>query len=122
MLRYHRFLIGRLWIPEYGSADDPEQFATLLRYSPYQNVTPDTVYPATLLATAEADSRVDPLHARKMAARLQAANSGPHPILLWIEQRAGHGKGKPLDKQIETKVDQWIFFGQQLCREPGTLE
>ena len=73
MLRYHRFLIARLWIPEYGSPDEPAQFAWLRAYSPYHHVRPGTAYPAVLLATAESDTRVDPMHARKMAARLQAA-------------------------------------------------
>ncbi len=73
MLRYHKFLIARLWIPEYGSADDPEQYKFIAKYSPYQHVKPGTAYPAVLLTTAAADSRVDPLHARKMAALLQAA-------------------------------------------------
>ncbi len=122
MLRYHKFLIGSLWIPEYGSADDPDQFAWLLAYSPYHNVKAETAYPAALFTAAESDSRVDPLHARKMAARVQAANNGPHPILLWIERQAGHGKGKPLDKLVETKVDQWIFFQQQLVGPPGAVE
>ena len=75
MLRYHKFLIARLWIPEYGSADDPEQFKWLYAYSPYQHVKDGTAYPAVLIEAAESDSRVDPLHARKMTARLQAATS-----------------------------------------------
>ena len=75
MLRYHKFLIARLWIPEYGSADDAEQFKWLHAYSPYQHVKDGTAYPAVLIEAAESDSRVDPLHARKMAARLQAATS-----------------------------------------------
>ena len=75
MLRYHRFLIGALWVPEYGDPDDPDEFAVLAAYSPYQHVVDGTRYPATLITTAESDSRVDPLHARKFAARLQAATS-----------------------------------------------
>lgn len=114
MLRYHHFLIARLWIPEYGSADDPAQFPFLHAYSPYHHVQPETEYPAVLLTTAESDSRVDPLHARKMAALLQASNASPHPILLRVETRAGHGIGKPLSKVIEEQTDVWSFLFWQL--------
>src|SRR5690606_9152333 len=114
MLRYHKFLIGSLWVPEYGSADDPEQLAWLAAYSPYHQVRDGTPYPAVLLTAAASDTRVDPLHARQMAARLQAATSGDQPILLWVERKAGHGAGKPLDMFIDTKVDQWMFFQRQL--------
>ena len=73
MVRYHHFRIAKLWIPEYGSADDPEAFQWLIAFSPYHNVSEGTCYPATLLTTGEEDSRVDPMHARKMAALLQWA-------------------------------------------------
>jgi len=109
MLRYHRFLIARLWIPEYGSADDPEQFRWLRAYSPYHHVRSGVSYPAVLLATAESDSRVDPMHARKMAARLQASTSSDRPILLRLEARAGHGAGKPLSKVLDEMTDTWTF-------------
>ncbi|MBA3555818.1 MAG: S9 family peptidase [Gemmatimonadales bacterium] len=109
MLRYHRFLIARLWIPEYGSADDPEQFRWLRAYSPYHHVRDGVRYPAILLATAESDSRVDPLHARKMAARLQAATASNRPVLLRLESRAGHGAGKPLSKVLDELTDTWTF-------------
>jgi prolyl oligopeptidase len=109
MLRYHRFLIARLWIPEYGSADDPEQFRWLRAYSPYHHVRAGVSYPAVLLATAESDSRVDPMHARKMAARLQASTSSERPILLRLEARAGHGAGKPLSKVLAEMTDTWTF-------------
>ncbi|HEX6106331.1 MAG TPA: prolyl oligopeptidase family serine peptidase [Gemmatimonadales bacterium] len=114
MLRYHRFLIARLWIPEYGSADDPEQFQWLRAYSPYHHVCDGVVYPAVLLATAEGDSRVDPLHARKMAARLQAASSSGRPVLLRLESRAGHGAGKPLAKILDELTDTWTFVFSEL--------
>ena len=109
MLRYHRFLIARLWIPEYGCADDPEQYRWLRAYSPYHHVRAGAPYPAVLLATAESDTRVDPLHARKMTARLQAASSSEHPILLRLEGKAGHGAGKPVSKVLEELVDTWSF-------------
>ena len=114
MLRYHRFLIARLWIPEYGSAEDPDQFPWLRAYSPYHHVRDGVAYPAVLLATAESDSRVDPLHARKMAARLQAATSSARPILLRLEARAGHGAGKPLNKVLEELTDTWAFVFSEL--------
>ena len=109
MLRYHRFLIARLWIPEYGSAEDPAQFGWLRAYSPYHHVRDGVAYPAVLLATAESDTRVDPMHARKMAARLQAATASSRPILLRLESRAGHGAGKPLNKMLEELTDTWAF-------------
>ena len=114
MLRYHRFLIARLWIPEYGSADDPVQFRWLRDYSPYHRVREGVAYPAVLLATAESDTRVDPMHARKMAARLQAATSTDRPILLRLESRAGHGAGKPLSKVMDELSDSWTFVFSEL--------
>jgi prolyl oligopeptidase len=114
MLRYHNFLIARLWIPEYGSADNPEQFRWLRAYSPYHHVKAGVRYPAVLLATAESDTRVDPMHARKMAARLQAATAGDRPILLRLESRAGHGAGKPLSKVLEELTDSWTFVFSEL--------
>jgi prolyl oligopeptidase len=114
MLRYHKFLIARLWIPEYGSADDPTQLAWLHAYSPYHHVKDGTAYPAVLLEAAESDSRVDALHARKMAARLQAATSSDQPILLRLETRAGHGAGKPRGKMLDELTDSWSFLFWQL--------
>jgi prolyl oligopeptidase len=116
MIRYHHFRIARLWIPEYGGADDPEQFAWLLVYSPYHRVEPGTDYPAVLFTTAESDSRVDPMHARKMAALLQS--HGPRrPVLLRVETEAGHGQGKPLSKRIAEQTDIWSFLALQLGLE-----
>ncbi|MDF3052421.1 MAG: Prolyl oligopeptidase, partial [Geminicoccaceae bacterium] len=114
MLRYHQFLIARLWIPEYGSADDPEHFHWLRAYSPYHQVRSGVAYPAVLLATAESDTRVDPMHARKMAARLQAATSAERPVLLRLEARAGHGAGKPLSKVLQELTDSWTFVFSEL--------
>ena len=82
MIRYHRFLAARYWVPEYGSSEDPEQFRYLLAYSPYHTVQAGTAYPATLFITGDGDTRVAPLHARKMTALLQAANGGRSPILI----------------------------------------
>ena len=114
MLRYHRFKIARLWIPEYGSADDPEQFKWLHAYSPYHHVGQAVAYPAMLSMTGDSDSRGAPLHAWKMAARLQAATGGDRPIMLRMESKAGHGAGKPLSKIIDAQADQWVFLVHQL--------
>ncbi len=114
MLRYHLFLIARLWIPEYGSAEDAEQFGWLRAYSPYHHVRAGAKYPAVLLATAESDTRVDPMHARKMAARLQAATGSDRPILLRLEAKAGHGAGKPLSKLLDELTDSWSFVFHEL--------
>jgi prolyl oligopeptidase len=114
MVRYHRFRIARLWIPEYGSAEDAGQFKYLYAYSPYHHVQTGAKYPGVMFTTAESDSRVDPMHARKMAALLQAASGSDNPILLWTEQKAGHGVGKPLHMRIADYVDQWTFFEWQL--------
>jgi prolyl oligopeptidase len=122
MLRYQHFLIGALWVPEYGDPDDPGEFETLLSYSPYHRVIDGTRYPAVLITTAEADARVDPMHALKFAARLQAATSAPeeNPVLLRLESRAGHGSGKPAWKQAEEHADTWSFLAWQLgLSDPG---
>jgi prolyl oligopeptidase len=110
MLRYEKFSIARFWIPEYGTAEDPKQFPFLYAYSPYQHVTAGTAYPAVLLTTAESDSRVAPLHAMKMAARMQAATSSDRPILLRVEAKAGHGQGRPVSKTIEEAADTYSFL------------
>ncbi|MFH2054834.1 MAG: prolyl oligopeptidase family serine peptidase, partial [bacterium] len=114
MIRYHQFLIARFWIPEYGSSEDPEQFKYIYKYSPYHNIKQGVSYPATLLTAGESDGRVHPLHARKMAAALQAANSGDNPILILVERRAGHGQGKPTSMALEESADEWTFLFWQL--------
>lgn len=116
MVRYHRFRLGRLWIPEYGSPEDREAFQVLLGYSPYHCVVDGTSYPPILLTTGEGDSRVDPMHARKMAARLQAAANSW--VLLRVEARAGHGQGKPLSKVVEEATDIWSFLFMTLDLSP----
>jgi prolyl oligopeptidase len=114
MLRYHRFLIAKLWIPEYGSADDPNQFEWLYAYSPYHHVNEQTAYPAVLFITAESDTRVDPMHARKMTAALQHASSSGLPVLLRTETKAGHGAGKPVSKVADEYADLYAFVLWQL--------
>jgi prolyl oligopeptidase len=120
MIRYQNFQIAKLWIPEYGSSDDPEQFQSLYAYSPYHHVRKGMVYPAVLFMTADSDSRVDPMHAKKMAALMQAdaVNGSEHPILLRIESKAGHGAGKPLSKIIEENIDIYSFLFWQLGVKP----
>ncbi len=118
MLRYQNFQIAKLWIPEYGTAENPEQFKWLYAYSPYQHVKAGVEYPAILFTTADSDSRVDPMHAKKMTALMQASakngGSRTRPILLRVETKAGHGQGKPITKQIEEGTDVWSFLFWQL--------
>jgi prolyl oligopeptidase len=116
MVRFPQFLIARLWTEEYGDPDVAEEFSWLHAYSPYHRVVDGTCYPAVLLTTAEGDTRVDPLHARKMAARLQAATSCAHerPVLLHQEGRAGHGQGKPVAKRVAEQADVLAFLTWQL--------
>lgn len=116
MLRYQQFQIAKLWIPEYGSSDNTKQFEYLHAYSPYHHVKPGTLYPAVLFMTAERDTRVDPMHAIKMAALLQteAANGPDRPILLRVDAKAGHGVGKPITKLVDDAVDMWSFLYWQL--------
>ncbi len=113
MVRYHQFLVARYWVPEYGSSEDPEQFKTLYAYSPYHRVTPGAKYPATMFVTGDADTRVAPLHARKMAALLQAQTGSDYPILLHYDTKSGHMGTRPMGKVIEDLLDQLCFlFGQ----------
>jgi prolyl oligopeptidase len=120
MLRYQNFQIAKLWVPEYGSSDDPEQFKWLYAYSPYQHVKDGTLYPSVMFMTADTDTRVDPMHAKKMAARMQAAaaNGPDKPILLRIESKAGHGAGKPVAKLVEEGTDVWSYLFWQLGVKP----
>ncbi len=113
MVRYHNFLIAKLWIPEYGSPEDSTQFQWLYAYSPYHHVVDGTAYPATLFLTGDSDSRVDPMHAVKMTARVQAATSSDAPILLRFDRKSGHA-GMPLSKTIEEYTDIWSFVFWQL--------
>jgi prolyl oligopeptidase len=118
MIHYQDFQIAKLWIPEYGTSESPEQFKWLYAYSPYHHVKPGTLYPAILFMTADTDTRVDPMHAKKMTAEMQAearnGTSHTRPILLRIESKAGHGAGKPVTKQIEEFTDVYAFLFWQL--------
>lgn len=119
MLHFQDFQIAKLWIPEYGTAEKAADFKWLYAYSPYHHVKPGVEYPAILFMTADTDTRVDPMHAKKMAAEMQAEakNGTTHtrPILLRIETKAGHGAGKPVTKQIEEFTDVYSFLFWQLA-------
>jgi prolyl oligopeptidase len=111
MLRYHKFTVGRYWIPEYGNAEaSAEQFKFLYAYSPLHNIKKGVVYPPILITTADTDDRVAPLHAKKFAAALQSAITGDNPVLLRVETKAGHGGGKPTSKIIEESSDIYAFL------------
>jgi prolyl oligopeptidase len=115
MLRYQKFLVARFWVSEYGSADDPEQFKYLYAYSPYHHAQPGTKYPAVILFSGDADTRVAPLHARKMTALLQTATGSVRPVLLRYETKAGHSRGGlPVTMQIEEQTDVLGFLLWQL--------
>jgi prolyl oligopeptidase len=122
MLHYQDFQIAKLWIPEYGTSENPEQFKWLYAYSPYHHVKSGAEYPAVLFMTADTDTRVDPMHAKKMSALMQAearnGTSRTRPILLRIESKAGHGAGKPVTKQIEEFTDVYSFLFWQLGVKP----
>jgi prolyl oligopeptidase len=114
MLRFHKFTIGSAWTSDYGSPDNPKDFAVLRKYSPVHNIRPGTQYPPTLIITADHDDRVVPLHSFKYAAELQHAQEGKAPILIRIEPSAGHGAGKPTAKIIEEQTDVLSFLRQSL--------
>lgn len=111
MLRFHMFTIGWAWAREYGSIDEPEEFAKLLSYSPYHVLKPGNRYPATMVTTGDHDDRVVPAHSFKFAARLQEhqARGGP-PVLIRVETSAGHGAGTALSKMIDKTADEWAFL------------
>jgi len=115
MLRFHKFTIGWAWVSEYGCAENPADFPILYAYSPLHNIKPGTVYPATLITTADHDDRVVPAHSFKFAAALQAAHVGDTPILIRTETKAGHGAGDPTSKVIEEVSDKWAFLSRILA-------
>ena len=111
MLRYHKFTIGWAWATDYGtSEDDSAMFNYLLGYSPLHNIKSGVDYPATMVFTADHDDRVVPAHSFKFIATLQEKNTGPNPVLIRIESKAGHGAGTPVSKVIEQVADQWAFM------------
>lgn len=114
MVRYHKFLVAKFWVSEYGSTDDPKQFPYLHAYSPYHQVRAGTKYPAVLMISGDLDTRVDPLHARKMTALLQATMSPDRPVLLHYNTKSGHSGGLPLQRVIEDLTDTMSFLLWQL--------
>lgn len=119
MLRYQKFTIGWAWASDYGTVDQPDEFKALHAYSPVHNVRKGTHYPATMVLTADHDDRVYPAHSFKFAAALQAAQSGPNPVLIRIDTKAGHGAGKPTAKVIEEAGDRWSFLLKNLRFRPS---
>jgi prolyl oligopeptidase len=114
MIRYHKFLVAQFWVPEYGSSEDPEQFKFIYAYSPYQHVTAGTKYPAMLFITGDADTRVAPLHARKMTALMQAATASQNPVMLRYHVSGGHSGGEPLKVQVNNAAETLAFLDWQL--------
>jgi prolyl oligopeptidase len=115
MLRYHKFTVGRYWIPEYGNAEaDANVFEYLYAYSPLHNVKAGTEYPTILVTSADTDDRVVPAHAKKFVATLQEKATHKNPIILRVETKAGHGAGKPTTKRIEELADIYAFLFKTL--------
>lgn len=114
MVRYHKFLMAPYWISEYGSADSAAHFDFIYKYSPYHNVLEGGDYPAVLLVTGDGDTRVDPMHARKMTALLQDQTGSENPVLLSYDIKAGHSHGEPVSKQVEENAIQLGFLFWQL--------
>ena len=113
MVRFHLYGSGKTWISEYGDPEIAEEFDYLLAYSPYHRIEPGQTYPPLLMLSADHDDRVDPFHARKMIAKLQAEASGG-PFLLHIERDAGHGGADMVQKRVEKDVDKYSFLMSQL--------
>ena len=122
MLRYHLFTVGWGWAVEYGSSDDPEQFAYIYKYSPLHNIKAGTCYPATMITTGDHDDRVVPAHSFKFAAALQEAQGCDNPVLIRIESNAGHGAGKPTSKRIAEAADIQSFFFWNTDTDYRTIE
>ncbi|MGN6104597.1 MAG: prolyl oligopeptidase family serine peptidase [Kofleriaceae bacterium] len=116
MIRFHLSGSGKTWVPEYGSAEDPAQFKAIYEYSPYRRgvTAGPRKYPALLMDSSDHDDRVDPLHARKFSALIQANQTGDAPVLLRIERNAGHSGADMVKQQVEQVADQLSFFGEQL--------
>jgi prolyl oligopeptidase len=114
MLRYHLFDNAHAWKDEFGTAEDPEDLAALLSYSPYHNVRDGTAYPATMIVSGDSDQNCNAMHARKMTARLQAANVSRYPMFLDYSRHRGHSPVLPLSQRIESLTDRMAFLCDQL--------
>jgi prolyl oligopeptidase len=113
MVRYERFGLGETWNDEYGRADDPTELGWLVAYSPYHHVVKGTKYPAVLFTVFDSDTRVDPLHARKMCAALQWATASERPVLLRRERQAGHG-ARSVRRTVELHADVLTFLAAEV--------
>ena len=113
MVRFPMFGMAMRWVHEYGDPRNEVDLKNILKWSPCQNVKEDTEYPAFLITTAEKDSRVDPLHSRKITAMLQSVNK-KNDVLLFVEKEAGHGSGKPIKKIVESQALTLTFFATNL--------
>jgi prolyl oligopeptidase len=114
MLRYHLFDGAHVWSEEYGTATNPDEFSVLAQYSPYQHVRPGKSYPAVMIISGDADLVCNPMHARKMVARLQSANTSSHPILLDYSAFRGHSATLPFTKRVDALTDRLAFLCDQL--------
>ena len=110
MVRYHLFGLGKAWIPEYGSADNANDFKFLYAYSPYHHLTAGVHYPPLLMLSADADDRVDPMHARKFVAAIQDSAGGTTPVYLRIEKNSGHQGADIVKQRIDYLADQLAFM------------
>lgn len=119
MIRYQNFKIAKLWVPEYGSSDDRAQFQYILKYSPYQHVEKGVAYPAVMFWTGDNDTRVDPLHARKMTALMQSESASRRPILIRYDTLTGHSGGRSVDQQLDFDADFLAFLSSQLQPLPA---
>jgi len=119
MLRFHKFTIGHAWVSDYGDPDKEHDFKTVLKYSPLHNVKENTEYPAVLLTTGDHDDRVVPLHSLKLISQLQyvAGKSTKKPLLIRIDTKSGHGRGKPVKKRIEEATDKISFINKNIHAE-----
>lgn len=114
MLRYHLFDNAHVWAEELGTADNPDDFPALADYSPYHRVRDGVAYPATMIVSGDADRNCNPLHARKMTARLQAANASDLPIVLDYNRFRGHSPVLPLSDRVEALSDRMGFLCDQM--------
>ena len=114
MIRFQNFLVGKWWTSEYGSSDKADQFTYLLKYSPYHNVHPGTKYPAIMFTSGDSDTRVDPLHARKMAALVQRENMSDRPILLHYQTVSGHSAGVSITQEVTDLADDLSFLWNEV--------
>lgn len=114
MVRYHLFGSGKTWVPEYGDPEVASDFSFLRAYSPYHRIEDGTEYPALLMLSADSDDRVDPMHARKFTAAIQAASVSGEPAIMRIERKAGHGGAGTRNKAVAQQVDTYSFLLSEL--------